>query len=467
MTDPFINKISEYIVKEELLKQNDKVVLGVSGGADSVALLFVLNTLKEQYNLSLLVVSVDHGLRKEAKEECDYVKSLCDKMNVPFVLKSFDVEKLSKEKGKGTEETGRRVRYDSFTEAALSMGEGTKIAVAHNMNDLCETMLFHLFRGTGPKGLCSILPKRDNIIRPLLCVERKEIEEWLHKSDIKYYTDQTNLTDDYTRNMIRHNIIDYAVNNINSGAVSHMANTAMMLRDLTDFVDIKTEDLYKKACTKEKGEIIVDTALLEKESSFVVRSLYKRCIDLTVPTNRDITIKHFEAIEKLSLGSESGELNLPYGIHVLYEAGKLKFKVFSDNEPEFEPVLLSGDEGSVKTCFGITVKWRVEDRSKDFRVFKNEYTKCFDYDKILNRPILRTIKEGDRITVNAGLQTKKLSDYFIDEKIPCSQRKKTLLIADNENIVWVIGHRIGEFAKITDDTKKILYVEVIKEDIHG
>ena len=467
MTDPFINKISEYIKKEELLERNDKVVLGVSGGADSVALLYAMNMLREQYDLSLLVVSVDHGLRKEAKEECDYVKSLCDKLSVPFVLKEFDVEKLSKECGKGTEETGRKVRYDSFAEEARVLGHGTKIAVAHNMNDLCETMLFHLFRGTGPKGLCSILPKRDNIIRPLLCVERKEIEEWLHKNNIKFYTDKTNLTDDYTRNMIRHNIIDYAVNNINPGAVSHMANTVSMLRELTDFVDLKVDDLYKKVCHKENDEIVVDAALLNEESSFVVRSLYKRCIDLTVPSNRDITIKHFEAIEKLTLGSESKELDLPYGIHVLYEAGKLKFKRSVFEEPVFEPVVFKEDEGIVKTEFGMTVKWHVEDRTKDFCVFKNEYTKCFDYDKILNRPILRTIKEGDRITINDKLQTKKLSDYFIDEKIPCSQRKKTLLIADGDNIVWVIGHRIGETAKITDETKKILYVEVIKEDIHG
>ena len=467
MTDPFINKISEYIKKEELLKRNDKVVLGVSGGADSVALLCVMNELRKQYDLSLLVVSVDHGLRKEAKEECEYVKDLCDKFAIPFVLKTFDVEKLSEESGKGTEETGRKVRYDSFNEEAKKLGEGTKIAVAHNMNDLCETMLFHLFRGTGPKGLCSILPKRDNIIRPLLCVERKEIEEWLDKNGRKYYTDKTNLTDDYTRNMIRHNIIDYALGNINPGAVVHMANTASMLRELTDFVDLKTDELYKKACKEENKEITVDTASLKEESSFAVRSLYKRCIDLTVPSNRDITIKHFEAIEKLAFGSESKELDLPYGIHVLYEAGKLKFKRKVSDEPAFEPVVLKGDEGSIKTDFGITVKWHVEDRSKDFCVFKNEYTKCFDYDKILNRPILRTALEGDRITINEKLQTKKLSDYFIDEKIPCSQRKKTLLIADGENIVWVIGHRIGEFAKITDDTKKILYVEAIKEDIHG
>ena len=195
--------------------------------------------------------------------------------------------------------------------------------------------------------------------------------------------------------------------------------------------------------------------------------MYKRCIDLTVPSNRDITIKHFEAIEKLTLGSESKELDLPYGIHVLYEAGKLKFKRSVFEEPVFEPVVFKEDAGIVKTGFGMTVKWHVEDRTKDFCVFKNEYTKCFDYDKILNRPILRTIKEGDRITINDKLQTKKLSDYFIDEKIPCSQRKKTLLIADGDNIVWVIGHRIGETAKITDETKKILYVEVIKEDIHG
>ncbi|MBP5151445.1 MAG: tRNA lysidine(34) synthetase TilS, partial [Lachnospiraceae bacterium] len=173
MSADFIGKIEKYIEKNRMLQKGDTVVAGVSGGADSMALLTVLHELSSKYDLKLKVAHVNHGLRPEAAAEAEYVRSVCNELNIPFFLNNADVTGYAKETGKGTEEAGRELRYRFFESLATG---SAKIAVAHNMNDLSETMLFHLCRGSGPRGLSSIPPVRGSLIRPLLCVKRSEIE---------------------------------------------------------------------------------------------------------------------------------------------------------------------------------------------------------------------------------------------------------------------------------------------------
>ena len=453
----FLPRIRNFAEKEKLIEKGDRIVLGVSGGADSVALLYVLCALSEELSLKLKVVTIDHGLREAAKEECRYVEDLCKELNVPFVLRKYDVNALSKEWNIGTEEAGRRVRYEAFEEEAKAMGDNSKIAVAHNLNDMSETVLFHLFRGTGPKGLVSIPPKRGNIIRPLLCVERKEIEEFLKKENIRYYTDATNLTDDYTRNKIRHNILEYASGNINDNAVLHVSEAAETLRELTDFVDYEVEERFNSLATVKEHEIVLSALPLKDEKPYIVKALFKKCMDTLVPKNRDITKKHFEALYNALSSTESKSFNLPYGITVLKENGTYKFFTEEDTF-SFASVSLTGKKGIIDIDEDISVKWEVLPYNADSEISKNKYTKCFDYDKISECLMLRTALEGDYLTIDINLKKKKLSDYYIDEKIPISERKKTLIIADGPHVWWVIGHRISEFPKITDDTKRMIRI---------
>ena len=477
----FIKTIKEYIIKEALLKPRDRVVLGVSGGADSTALLYVMHELSSEFELTLKVVTVDHGLRAVAKDECRHVSELCESLGIPCVTRSFDVNRLSRESGLGSEEMGRKVRYEAFNEAAASLGEGVRIAVAHNKNDLAETMLFHLFRGTGPKGLCSILPKRDNIIRPLLCVDREAIEQYLDENGYSYYTDATNLTDDYSRNMIRHNIIDYAVKNINDNSVDHMAKTAEMLRELMMYADREAGKLMDSALLNgTKDSVAGDNAITLKRDvlagadPYIRKTLYKNCMDLLVPHNRDITARHFDAIEKLLDVTEHKSLDLPYSLKAETEAGMLIFKAtdakksglgktLNENDSGSDTVFeyeIAGESGTIDINNGFTIRWYTKPRPSDFVPVKNEYTKCFDYDKIHNRLMVRTARPGDYLTINSALDTRKLSDYFIDIKIPHSLRSEIPLIADGSHVYWVIGHRISEYPKVSDETKTLLYIEV-------
>ena len=212
-------QVKEYCDRHQMLERGDRVVLGVSGGADSVCLLFVLLALRRELDLQLHVVHVNHGIRIEAGEDAAYVSALCEAHQVPFYLYEKDIPALAKEWSCSEEEAGRRVRYEAFEEV-LRQQCCQKIAVAHNSNDRAETMLFHLFRGTGLTGLAGIRPVRGQIIRPLLCVDRAQIETYLTEKQISYRHDATNDCDDYTRNKIRHHILPYAEQEIVKGSVA-------------------------------------------------------------------------------------------------------------------------------------------------------------------------------------------------------------------------------------------------------
>lgn len=464
MKDSFLAKVRNYILTEKLIEKGDRIVIGVSGGADSVALFKVLAMLKTELSLELNVITVNHGLRAEAISECEYVESLCREENILFSQINVNVSELAAKWGVGTEEAGRKVRYRAFEERAEALGEGAKIAVAHNQNDSAETMLFHLFRGTGPRGLASIRPKRGNVIRPLLCVTRSEIEKWLCEKEIRFYTDASNLTDEYTRNKIRHHILEYAVSDINSNAVEHMSETAASLNELVSFADEAVELEIEKRGAVEDKSVLLNLEGFDELNLYIKKALIKRCIDILVPGNRDITLKHLESVLDILNGTESKSVDLPYSIVALKECETLKIYVAGSNdagERSFDSIVIKGESGEALFGDKIRIKWRVEEIGEGFEVSKNQYTKCFDYDKITHYPVVRFPREGDYLTINAELQKKKLSDYFIDEKIPKSLRDSVPLVADDSHVWWVIGHRISEYPKVTENTKKILYIEVV------
>lgn len=458
--DFFVNKVLNFINKEGLINYGDRIVLGVSGGADSVALLLVLFSLSEEYNLNLKVVTVNHGLRDEAYEESEYVKKLCEERNIGFVPIYADVAGMSKEMGKGTEETGRMVRYKAFEKEASEWGEGTKIAVAHTKNDVSETMLFHLFRGTGVKGLSSISPKRSNIIRPLLCATRKEIEEWLLKQKIRFYVDASNLTDEYTRNKIRHNIVDYAVKEINRGAVEHMAETASALRDLQKLAENTVNDIVEtNIYFLSKDKLNIKKTAFDYLNDYIRCAVVKECIDRIIPFNKDITKKHLELVLEIAQKTEQRTVHLPYGIKVLSEADTVSFSLEEEDDFVFEETALLSLQGEFKNLKFGTVKWRVLERTSEYVYSQNEYTKCLDYDKIINHLVFRKVMPGDYILIGGG-HHKKVSDYLIDNKVPASLRKRVIVAADGNHVMWLVGFRISEGAKITEETARVIELEV-------
>lgn len=442
----------QFIEENELIRENDKLVVGVSGGADSVCLLSLLCKYRKEKSLDITVVHINHMIRQEAGLDAEFVRNLCQKYELPFILKEYPVKELAKKCGMSTEEAGRKVRYDAFSEALG--GEKGKIVVAHNQNDLAETVLFHLFRGSGSVGLLGISPKNNNIIRPILCFTRKEIEDYLEKNCINYCIDKTNLTDDYTRNKIRNHILPYVEEEIAKGSVSHVYNTSCLLRQQEEYISFQVQMEYENVILEDAGltKCEIDKAKFDALHIFMKKRVLYRAIERLSGSKKDITSKHIESV--LSLFKKSGmkSVDLPYDLQAKTEYNKVILLRKKDQEEKSTYI------SSLKEAKGFTFQV-FSAKMPDTIVPEKTYTKWFDYDKINGSLVVRTRQKGDFFMVQSGQHKKSINRYFIDEKIPADKRDERLLLADGSHILWVIGKRISEYYKVSNETKNILEVK--------
>ena len=485
-------KVFAYIREHHMLQAGDRVVAGVSGGADSVCLLFLLLEWQKEVPIDIAVVHVDHGIRPEAGEDARYVEQLCAERGIPFFLTRAEVRDRAGREKISEEEAGRRTRYEAFDRAAEEWG-ATKIAVAHNSNDRSETQLFHLFRGSGIRGLASILPVRDRIIRPILCLERWEIEEFLEQRDIAYCRDATNDEDDYTRNRIRHHILPYAEQHIVKGCVAHMNQTAELLAETEDYLEQQTKESAERcvriaddggpAGTADSRNAVICIAVepfLTLHPVIRKRLLYEEVKRLS-PGQKDITSRHIQ--ELLTLFTEAGnrQICLPFGIRgrrqyeevlltVDKAGGRAPEKKDRPTERSLDLQLPPGQKGTVEWEEGTLEYWVCElphGLEKNQEVPINQYTKWFDYDKIKKCPVIRTRQTGDYLTIadgRGGTIHKSLKSYLVDQKVPQTERDRLPILADGEHVLWVVGHRISEYYKVTENTKRILKVQLIRKE---
>ncbi len=458
-----IEKVRNYMQQYKMLVPGDTVVTGVSGGADSLCLLFMLKEFAEEMSLQLAVVHVNHGIREEADEDAVYVEKICKELKVPFFLKETDVEAIAKSQGISTEEAGRNVRYEAFYEVLkqLNAEEQGKIAVAHNANDRAETMLFHLFRGTGLTGLSGIKPVRDRIIRPLLCLDREEIEQYLEKKEVTFCIDRTNNEDTYTRNKIRHHILPFAENNICTGAVSHMNRTAEMLLETEEFLREQTISIYNKIVEEKGNSVYVSVKEFINQPRLLQKRILLLCMEKIAAGRRDIGLVHIENILSLFTKEGNKELALPYGMSARRDFEKIF--IGADSSKEIKKV--SGEievliPGEIEIEGIGVLEFRVFEYDKSKIIPEKTYTKWLDYDKIEKSLVLRTRQTGDYLTINKILSKKTLKKYFIEEKIPKNERENIYVLADGSHIIWVPGHRISQYYKITSETRNILQVHL-------
>lgn len=464
-----IDRIKNYIKKYHMLSDGDTVAAGISGGADSVCLLFVLKELQQEMHLNLLAVHVNHKIRPEAGEDAAYVEELCSRLQIPFFLIEENVEKLAEKQGISTEEAGREVRYKAFLRvlkeqavSAYDMGKG-KIAVAHNRNDRAETMLFHLFRGTGISGLGSIRPVRDNIIRPLLCVSREEIERYLKEREISYCIDKTNNEDTYTRNKIRHHILPYAQQQISGNVLEHMSSTADLMLETEDFISQAVTNALDTCVKSENGQIRVGAAELMGQHTLIQKQLILTVLVQLISTKRDISAVHVRDVLRLFEESGNRQIMLPYGILVRREYGEVIFACKPEEEEknvlcEFEINPLQG--GTIFVPGLGELDFSTFSYEKNMDIPQNQYTKWFDCDKIDEPLKIRTRRTGDYLTINKRLSRKSIQDYMVDEKIPKEQRRQIWLVAEKSHVLWVLGHRISEKYKVSENTKTILQIQL-------
>lgn len=458
-----LKKVEDYVSKWDMLKKEDKVIAGVSGGADSICLLFVLLELQKRIPFEMVVVHVNHGLRGEdADGDEAYVRDLCNKYGITCEIYSENVELIAKKRKQSTEEAGRDVRRAAFKKT-MEMYGGTKIALAHHKNDSVETFFMNLARGTGIKGLGGIRPVAGVYIRPLLCLTRTEIEAYLKEKEISYREDATNASDDYTRNRIRNHVLPYMEQEVNAKTVSHISETMTQLQEIQTFLEEQTKKSMELCVKEQENGYLVLEKYFATVPLVLKPLILKEVLVLISGKEKDLEEVHLQAVQALFEKQVGKRIDLPYDMEGkrVYEGISLRKKTIPEEksfcvEIDFTDSLLREYQWGEKR---ITCRL-VEKASKDAGSMEKSGTKCFDYDIISDKVCVRTRRPGDYITIHSDGRTQKLKSFFINEKIPEEKRDEILLVADGQHILWIAGMRTNCMYKVCEHTKRILEIRI-------
>lgn len=436
-----IKAISDY----SMVEHTDNVIVGFSGGADSLCLLHVLFDLKRELNLHISAAHINHGIRgEEAKRDADFAREFCEAMRIPFYIAEFDCPKLAEVTGESLEECGRRLRYEFFNSLC---NENSKIATAHNLNDNAETVIFNIIRGSALKGACGIPAVRDNIIRPLIYCSREEIEGYCKENTLDYVTDSTNLSDDYTRNKIRHNIIP-AMESINIAAVSNIGSFSSFVADADKFISAEAEALLYSA---EIGLNTYSVQTLSDASSVVVKQAI--VFALKKFTDKSVDSKKIETI--YSLLDKSGRIQIFGDVYAETVKKQLRFFVNRKvaNIEEFDVT------GYPFECdfndFSVKISEYINSSKKINKFLLDNLADC---DKISGRVYLRTRHSGDNFTFASRRITKSLKKLFSELNIPIEQRDSLPVLCDDIGVVWVYGVGVNSRCRIDSDSSNIIFI---------
>lgn len=435
------------VKKYDMLHENDKIVVGLSGGADSCALLHFLVSLRKKLNLTVIACHINHQLRgAEADRDENFADEFCKSLDVPLYTLHADVKGEALRQKKSTEQCGRDIRYAFFAETADKFN--AKIATAHTASDNAETVIFNLARGSGAAGLCGIPPVRDNIIRPLIECTRTDIENYCIKNNISYVTDSTNLTDEYTRNKIRLEVIP-VLKKINPAFESTVSGMTERMKETVDFIDRCAENALSSALT-DKGYKISELQKLNK--AVLSRAIIMLCQKNSVTPEA----KHIELIRK-----------------IVYNSGAVEIKnnVFAVSSQGFFRIANKTSVSSAQS-----IQWNGQDflfinnkkisLSKINRdIFHNRkkfdkflFNNSVDCDTIPLAAVFRTRKQGDIFQPAKRNVTKSVKKLFIEMKIPREERDGIIMLADGSEILWIEGIGVSEKSSVKGNSENIAVI---------
>ncbi len=492
-----IKKMLNWICAEHLIEKGDHVIVGLSGGADSVCLLLLLKEAREQLSCTLSAVHIEHGIRgEESLADAEFVRKLCEKQEIPCQIYPVDAPAFAKEHGIGLEEAARLLRYDCYQkeikrvrQMSNNMESGIRIALAHHADDNAETILFQMVRGSGLTGLCGMPPKRElaegaDLIRPLLGCTRAEIEAELLRRNQNFCVDATNNDVEYSRNRLRHLVMPQLAE-VNPQAVLHISRTGALLTEVREYLMEQVQSAEQTYCKREKKTVLFCRELFDKVPALVGKELIHKLLAELSGGGRDIGEVHVDAVYDLADRQVGRRMNLPGTLAAerVYE-GVLLCKNNPDtvgekkagNRIEIDSRQLSETlkNGKLKIEAGeetfflklypageLLRTLAAEDfQGKMKEIAKKRYTKWLDYGKIQDSLVFRKRQSGDYLTLDGAGHKKKLKSYFIDEKVPKQKREQTWLLADGAHIAWVTGGRISAAYRVTEDTEQILEVQM-------
>jgi tRNA(Ile)-lysidine synthase len=455
-----LNQVKRTIDRHHLLEQGDRLVVGVSGGADSMVLLHVLNSSRKDFNLSLIVAHVNHGLRPhEAEKEAELVRTASEKLGIPFEYGKFNVREFKRAGGFSLQDAARRIRFHFF-KGLLRKHQATKIALGHNADDQVETVLINLLRGSGLKGLKGILPIRDGkVIRPLLEVWRREIDSFALKKGIPFFVDSSNLKKTYLRNRLRMDLIPLIEREYQARFKGVVLKTANLLQGENDYLDRESAQAYQRIVRGEKDKVSFNFSEYQSLHRAIQWRVIQRIVEGIYGEEEEGLRETGRIFSKLLQSPPSFRLELPCGVFekryntVLARKGSVK------PVPPFETELLSPGCTLVEEIRReVVIEEICSDRSEAFNEPPNiAYLAC----ESLKFPLkMRNFRPGDRFQPLGVKGTQKLKEFYIDHKVPRFERPSIPLLISGEMIAWVVGYRIDERVKVTGKSRKVLRVEV-------
>lgn len=459
-----VDKIRETIERERLIQKNDKILVALSGGPDSVCLLHSLKTLESEYNIKIYAAHLNHKIRGiEAQKDSIYAAQLCDSLGIVCFMKAVDVPAIAKENKKGIEETARNERYSMLFEVMNKIG-ANKLAVAHNLDDQAETVLMRLMRGTGMAGLKGMDYKRqDGLIRPLMDVKKIDIEHYCEINNLKPRIDATNLEPDYTRNKIRLKLIPFIEDEFNPNFKESIARMANIMRQDHNYMESQVESFFEKnKLSSIEGKLTLEVEeineLHESMKSLVIRKAIEKVVGNTI----GIENIHIEDVLKLVReGKSKNRIDLPKGLKVYRNTNSiiLTLEEIVEENNSFEHILQREGYKEIQDI-NLSIDIKIMDKDECSKYPTGPYSKAFDLDKIKGNLILRTRKNGDRMSLLGMNGTKKLKDIMIDLKIPREERDKIPVLTDDNGIIWIVGHKMSKEYKIDETTKSVIRISV-------
>ncbi len=458
------NSVRETIKRHYMLKEGDSVLVGLSGGADSVCLLHILKTLADEFHLQLFAAHVHHGIRGvDADLDAEFVENLCDTWGIPVFFKKVSAQEISQTEKVSLETAGRLARYRYFHEICRKK-KIDKIATAHNQNDQAETVLMRVLRGAGIDGLAGIrYCRQDGVIRPLLDVSRKDIEAYCQENQLEYCMDNTNQENDYTRNRIRNQLLPLLEEAFNPNLLTALSKLGQNMAEDGTFLDGYAKRLYRRinGPISKRRPVVLDMESMQMVDPSIRTRLFRLAAEDAMGKGYQAERNHWESVAEL-LDKQTGAMAvLPHGLTVSVRYGWLAFENPLDRKKAGQSMEVYDitPDGVYDLKTG-TVSLEIREKPE---ISGNQM--MLDFDKLSGRSlVLRTRRSGDRIALFKDGKEKKLKDFFIDCKIPQQERDGIWLLCSENHVIAVLGYRIAEPYKADKNTERGLVITYEKKD---
>jgi len=424
--------------------------VGLSGGADSMALFHLLYANKEKLDIKLVALHVNHGLRNESDSEEVFITDYCKRLGVECVVKKLDMGSSAKPQGFSTEMWARKLRYEFFEAEAEKYG--AKIATAHSLSDRCETVIFNLCRGTSLKGMCGIPAVRGNIIRPLINCTRTDIENYCTDNNIEYVTDKTNFSEEYSRNKIRLKVVP-VLKQINPKTELLIGDFSHEMEQIYTFLTQLSDTLYRNSISLNGFHL----ETIQKQDDVVIKFFLRNILDRYGCLSK-------ENINDILQGIRAGGFcrQLSKDIVCQIKNGYLTFFKPKVSVKEKNTEIVPVETGETAVFMGdeyIIREISMQELEKNKKIDKNYLNNCIDCDTINCKLFLRTRRTGDSFTFSDRKVTKTLKKLFTEDKIPLKLRDRLAVLTDGENVIWLENYGTNKAWRVNADTKRVLVLE--------